>query len=50
MNDVERVILLQRLEKHLAYYKYDELGLTTLFKIRNEVHFEIKKLCGDHLK
>ena len=44
MNKVDEIILLQKLEQHLAYYKYDQLGLSTLIKMRNEVHGRIEGL------
>lgn len=44
MNDVEEMILLQRLQQHLAYFKYDQLGLSTLIKMRNEVYGRMQKL------
>jgi len=44
MNEVEEMILLQRLNQHLAYIKYDRLGLSTLMKMRNEVHEKMQRL------
>jgi len=50
MNKIERLILLQKLEKHLKYYKYDQLGISTLIKMRNEVYGEIQKIIEDDKK
>jgi hypothetical protein len=45
MNKIERIVLLQQLQKELAYVGYDRLSLHFLIDLRNEVSKSLVKEC-----